>query len=75
MDVNISRIWFGSSTWCITFAKSHYGSICLNCIKIVTLSKMAYSVLHGIQMSSQTAITCSKLTIETLELGWKYVES
>ena len=34
-----------------------------------------FSAICGRNLSSQPAITCSKLTIETLEQGVKYVQS
>ena len=46
-------------------------------MKCNKLNQIGYSFLHGSNemIPSQPAVTCSKLTIETLDQGVKYVQS
>ena len=43
--------------------------------KFGTVEKVKVKLVTKIKKPSQPAITCSKLTIETLEQGVKYVQS
>ena len=47
----------------------------LICIKILSVQNLAPGDVTDEALASQPAFTCSKLTIETLEQGVKYVQS
>ena len=57
------------------FTRSNFGFIGLYVINFLSKTTIALNDCNSTKVHTQPAITCSKLTIETLEQGVKYVQS
>ena len=57
------------------FTRSNFGFIGLYVINFLSKTTISLNDCNSTKVHTQSAITCSKLTIETLEQGVKYVQS
>ena len=57
------------------FTRSNFGFIGLYVINFLSKTTISLNDCNSTNVHTQPAITCSKLTIETLEQGVKYVQS
>ena len=57
------------------FTRSDFGFIGLYVINFLSKTTISLNDCNSTKVHTQPAITCSKLTIETLEQGVKYVQS
>ena len=57
------------------FTRSNFGFIGLYVINFLSKTTISLNDCNSTKVHTQQAITCSKLTIETLEQGVKYVQS
>ena len=57
------------------FTRSNFGFIGLYVINFLRKTTISLNDCNSTKVHTQPAITCSKLTIETLEQGVKYVQS
>ena len=57
------------------FTRSNFGFIGLYVINFLSKTTISLNDCNSTKVHTQPAITCSKLTIETLEQGVKYVQS
>ena len=57
------------------FTRSNFGFIGLYVIYFLSKTTISLNDCNSTKVHTQPAITCSKLTIETLEQGVKYVQS
>ena len=57
------------------FTRSNFGFMGLYVINFLSKTTISLNDCNSTKVHTQPAITCSKLTIETLEQGVKYVQS
>ena len=57
------------------FTRSNFGFIGLYVINFLSKTTISLNDCNSTKVHTQPTITCSKLTIETLEQGVKYVQS